>query len=79
MTTTRLGAPPAARVRERRPCADGAPQFTFAGFGLPASADPHRDLDLASCGAVAILDDNGTGRRPKESFPVLAAAHGAGE
>jgi len=79
MTTTRLGAPPAARARERRPCAGGASRSTFAGFGLPTSADPRRDLDLASCGAVAILDDNGTDRRPKESFHALAAAHGAGE
>jgi hypothetical protein len=53
---------------------DSALWFSFAGFGLPRHDDPRRDLDLASYGVVAILDDNGTGWRPKESFHALAAA-----
>jgi hypothetical protein len=55
---------------------DSAFWFTFAGFGLPLHNDPRRDLDLASYGVVAILDDNGTDWRPKESFHALAAAYG---
>jgi hypothetical protein len=55
---------------------DSAFWFTFAGFGLPLRDEPRRDLDLASYGVVAILDDNGTRWRPKESFHALAAAYG---
>jgi len=55
---------------------DTAFWFTFAGFGLPRRDDPRRDLDLASYGVVAILDDNGTDWRPKEAFHALAAAYG---
>jgi hypothetical protein len=55
---------------------DSAFWFTFAGFGLPTNDDPRRDMDLASYGVVAILDDNGTVWRPKESFHALAAAYG---
>jgi hypothetical protein len=58
---------------------DSAFWFTFAGFGLPWRDDPRRDLDLASYGVVAILDDNGTQWRPKESFHALAAAYGGTE
>jgi hypothetical protein len=58
---------------------DSAFWFTFAGFGLPHRDDPRGDLDLASYGVVAILDDNGTGWRPKESFHALAAAYGRPE
>jgi hypothetical protein len=54
---------------------DSAFWFTFAGFGLPRHDDPRRDLDLASYGVVAILDDNGTDWRPKESFYALAGAY----
>ncbi len=59
--------------------ADSAFWFTFARFGLPRSEDPRRDPDLASYGVAAILDDNGTDRRPKESFHALAAAYSAAE
>ena len=55
---------------------DSAFWFTFAGFGLPRRDDPRGDLDLASYGVVAILDDNGIEWRPKESFHALAAAYG---
>jgi hypothetical protein len=58
---------------------DSAFWFTFAGFGLPLHDDPRRDLDLASYGVVAILDENGTRWRPKESFHALAAAYGGME
>lgn len=48
---------------------------------MPGHDDPRRDLDPASYGVVANLDDNGTQRwRPKESFHALATAYGgAGE
>jgi hypothetical protein len=58
---------------------DSAFWFSFAGFGLPRHDDPRRDMDLASYGVVAILDDNGTDWRPKESFHALAAAYGKAE
>jgi hypothetical protein len=58
---------------------DSAFWFTFAGFGLPRRDDPRGDLDLASYGVVAILDDNGIEWRPKESFHALAAAYGGTE
>jgi hypothetical protein len=53
---------------------DSAFWFTFAGYQLPRRDDPRRDLDLASYGVVAILDDDGTKWRPKEAFHALAAA-----
>ena len=58
---------------------DSAFWFSFAGFGMPWHDDPRRDMDLASYGVVAILDDNGTNWRPKESFHALAAAYGKAE
>jgi hypothetical protein len=54
---------------------DSAFWFSFAGFTLPWHQDPRRDLDLASYGVVAILDDNGSRWRRKESFRALAAAY----
>jgi len=51
---------------------DSAFWFSFAGFGMPWHDDPRRDMDLASYAVVAILDDNGTNWRPKESFHALA-------
>ena len=53
---------------------DTAFWFTFAGYHTPWHADPRRDLDLASYGVVAILDEDGTAWRPKEAFHALAAA-----
>ena len=55
---------------------DSAFWFTFAGFGLPHRQEPRYDLDLASYGTVAILDENGTTWRPKEVFHALADAYG---
>jgi hypothetical protein len=54
---------------------DSAFWFTFAGFGLPHREEPRSDLDRASYGAVAILDENGTTWRPKEVFHALASAY----
>jgi hypothetical protein len=54
---------------------DSAFWFTFAGFGLTHREEPRADLDLASYGTVAILDENGTTWRPKEVFGALAAAY----
>jgi hypothetical protein len=54
---------------------DSAFWFTFAGFGLPHRDEPRADLDMASYGAVAILDENGTKWRPKEVFHALAAGY----
>jgi hypothetical protein len=56
---------------------DSAFWFTFAGFWMRRHDDPRRDLDLASYGVVAILDDDGADWQPKESFHALAAAYGA--
>jgi hypothetical protein len=61
---------------------DSAFWFTFAGFEQPRHpTDPHRDLDLASYGAVAVLD-HGRGTtypdmawEPKQVFGALAAAY----
>jgi len=58
---------------------DTAFWFTFAGYQTPRHDDPRRDLDLASYGLVAILDDDGTDWRPKEAFHALAAAYGRAE
>lgn len=46
------------------------------GLGPPPHDDPYRDSDLASYGVAAILHDNGTDWRPKDSFYLLAAAYG---
>jgi hypothetical protein len=61
---------------------DSAFWFTFAGFEQPRHhTDPHRDLDLASCGVVAVLDHaRGTtypdmAWEPKQVFGALAAAY----
>ena len=55
---------------------DSAFWFSFAGFELPHRADPRRDLDLASYGLVAMLEE-GTGTRypdmswePKRAFEL---------
>ena len=61
---------------------DSAFWFTFAGFEQPRHpTDPHRDLDLASYGAVAVLE-HGRGTtypdmtwEPKRVFGALAAAY----
>jgi hypothetical protein len=62
---------------------DSAFWFTFAGFEQPwHSTDPHRDLDLASYGVVAVLEHaRGTtypdmAWEPKQVFGALAAAYG---
>ena len=61
---------------------DSAFWFTFAGFGQPRHpTDPHRDLDLASYGVVAVLQhERGTtypdmAWEPKQVFGALAAAY----
>jgi hypothetical protein len=57
---------------------DGAFWYTFASFGYPHHADPHRDLDCASYGVVAVLDgERGTTYpdmpwEPKRAFYALA-------
>ena len=61
---------------------DSAFWFTFAGFEQPRHyTDPHRDLDLASYGAVAVLE-HGRGTtypdmawEPKQVFGALADAY----
>ena len=60
---------------------DGAFYFTFAGYALPRRSDPAFDLDMASYGIVAMLEE-GTGSaypgmswEPKEAFHALAAAY----
>jgi hypothetical protein len=62
---------------------DSAFWFTFAGFEQPRHpTDPHRDLDLASYGVVAVLQNaHGTTYpdmtwEPKQVFGALAAAYG---
>ena len=61
---------------------DSAFWFTFAGFEyLRHPTDPHRDLDLASYGVVAVLEhERGTTYpdmtwEPKRVFGALAAAY----
>lgn len=46
--------------------------FTFAAFGLPHTADPADDLDLASYGIVKMQDHESW--EPKEGFHVMANA-----
>ena len=63
---------------------DAAFWFTFAGYELPHRPDdPHRDLDLASYGLVAVLEQ-GHGTRypdmiwePKRLFDTLASRYAA--
>jgi hypothetical protein len=62
---------------------DSAFWCTFAGFEQPRHpTDPHRDLDLASYGVVAVLQhERGTTYpdmtwQPKQVFGALAAAYG---
>jgi hypothetical protein len=51
--------------------------FTFAGFHQPASADPRRDVDLASYGLVSMLPEGpgsgyqGLGWRPRLAFEAM--------
>jgi hypothetical protein len=53
--------------------------FTFAGYHMPASSDPHRDADLASYGLVSLLPEGsgrgyqGLGWRPRPAFETMAA------
>ena len=53
--------------------------FTFAGYQIPASSDPHRDADLASYGLVSLLPEGpgsgyqGLGWRPRLAFETRAA------
>jgi hypothetical protein len=61
---------------------DSAFWFTFAGFEHPRHpTDPHRDLDLASYGVVAVLEhERGTTYpdmtwQPKQVFGALATAY----
>ncbi|MBV9379983.1 MAG: hypothetical protein JOY82_19990 [Streptosporangiaceae bacterium] len=61
---------------------DSAFWFSFAGFEHPRHpTDPHRDLDLASYGVVAVLEhERGTtypdmAWEPKQVFGALAAAY----
>ena len=61
---------------------DSAFWHTFAGFEAPRHhSDPHRDLDLASYGVVAVLDhERGTtypdmAWEPKQVFGALATAY----
>jgi hypothetical protein len=58
------------------------PRVTFAGLEQPRHpTDPHRDLDLASYGVVAVLEHaRGTtypdmAWEPKQVFGALAAAY----
>ena len=51
---------------------DSAFWFTFAGYRLVHRDEPRADLDMASYGVVALLDDDGTQWRPKKSFRALA-------
>jgi hypothetical protein len=58
---------------------DAAFWFSFAAFALPHRDDPAADLDLASYGVVAVLDDPSaghTGWRRKQVFDTIAANYG---
>jgi hypothetical protein len=56
--------------------------FTFAGYHLPSSPDPHRDADLASYGLVSMLPDGpgsgdeGLGWRRRLAFETMARLPG---
>lgn len=54
---------------------DSAFWFTFAGFRLVHREDPRTDLDMASYGVIALLDENGAQWRPKKSFHALAGLY----
>lgn len=54
---------------------DSAFWFTFAGYRLVHRDDPRADLDMASYGVVALLDEDGTRWRPKKVFHALAALY----
>lgn len=63
---------------------DSAFWFTLAGYESPRDrTDPHRDLDVASYGVVAVLEhERGTAYpdmawEPKRVFGALAAAYAA--
>ncbi|HSZ41851.1 MAG TPA: hypothetical protein VK817_17990 [Trebonia sp.] len=53
--------------------------FTFAGYDMPSSPDPHRDADLASYGLVSLLPNGpgggyqSLGWRPRLAFETMAA------
>jgi hypothetical protein len=53
--------------------------FTFAGYHLPTSPDPHLDADLASYGLVSLLPEGAgsgyqdLGWRPRPAFETMAA------
>jgi hypothetical protein len=50
---------------------DSAFWHTFAGFEQPRHhADPHRDLDLASYGVVAVLDHGRGARYPDMAWEL---------
>ena len=55
--------------------------FTFAGYELPHRAEPRDDLDLASYGAVKVVDlttigaDSAPGWEPKAVFHAIAHAY----
>jgi len=57
--------------------------FTFAGFHQPTSADPRRDVDMASYGLVSMLAEgpgsgyDGLGWRPRLAFEAMAALPGS--
>jgi len=51
---------------------DSAFWFTFAGYRLVHRDEPRADLDMASYGVIALLDDDGTRWLPKRSFRALA-------
>jgi hypothetical protein len=60
---------------------DAAFVNTFARYDLPRRSDPRRDLDLASYGVVAVLEDGqghaypGLPWEPKAAFAALADAY----
>jgi hypothetical protein len=59
--------------------------FTFAGYHMPASPDPHRDADLASNGLVSLLPEGpgsgyqGLGWRPRLAFETMASLRVEGQ
>lgn len=60
---------------------DSAFWFTFALYSFPESAEPRRDLDLASYGVMAVTDHPAAAYpdlnlRPKEAFHAMAGAYG---
>lgn len=53
--------------------------YTFAGYQMPVSPDPRRDIDLMSLGLVSVLPEGpgsgyqGLGWRPRLAFEAMAA------